>query len=200
MAGVEQLIGGNGPDTLIGTNGDDRLVGGRGADHLSGEGGDDVLQPSTERTFRGMETLTLSWPDGPADVVACGEGFDVVRMPSYRDGVNGCERLGDADFDPAALDPAVGVQAGRVVVDVLTAGTREAVRIEVFAVRARRRVSLGRRAGVSDGAVAVRLNRRGRRLLARPGPLAIAVEASQPVRDDGGAIVGRQRLSFSASV
>lgn len=200
VAGIEEVVGGDGPDTLIGSDGDDRLVGGRGADHLSGEAGDDVLLPATTREFRGMEALVLSWPDGPGDVVACGDGFDVVRMPSYRDIISNCERLGDAAFDPAALDPSVTVRAGRVVVSVLAAGTREAVRIEVFALRARRRVPLGRSAAGGDGAVAVRLNETGRRLLARAGPLTIAVEASQPVRDDGGRIIARQRQSFSVTV
>ena len=58
------LLGFDGNDVLFGGDGNDRLYGGEGVDYINGGKGDDII---------GIEE-----PDGDADIIAVGQGFDWI--------------------------------------------------------------------------------------------------------------------------
>jgi hypothetical protein len=169
-----------GSDVLSGGADSDSLDGGAGPDVLSGAGGSDILVP------------------GPgADAVSCGSEYDRTSDPQVSDFLKpGCE---DVSFELAQLEEdlhtfmrvgAYPVKVRRASVDFVV-GCPQTVGYDDgecndWAGRLRLRDTRGRALGSArvtlrstdpgpDGRFKVRLNRRGRSLLARPRGARVVV-------------------------
>ena len=90
LAGVENLLGGDGDDTLAGDLGRNFLVGGAGDDTLTGRGGKDTLLGGDGRDTLdgGDDTDLLVDRDGPAGDIDGGGGLDRAFVA----------RVGDSSF------------------------------------------------------------------------------------------------------
>jgi hypothetical protein len=103
---VEDLLGGNGPDTLRGNSASNFLIGGPGADVIDGGPGQDTLDGGD-----GPDDLRSR--DGHADDVDCGPASDLVR-PDALDALTACESRDDQQPTPRPGPPsAVATAADR---------------------------------------------------------------------------------------
>ena len=172
--GIENATGGNGDDRLIGTDGPNTLAGGRGHDRVSGRGGDDQLSGAVVDGGAGDDQLSGAVLDG-------GDGDDALEASKVAD----CG---------AGKDAAITVELGHVYVrascESVEVGTSFAFRLhrppahafltntecycryahyiaKVRGVVVAQTVLPRVRYGYVPRHVAMRLNARGRRMLAR---------------------------------
>jgi Ca2+-binding RTX toxin-like protein len=125
ISGIENIVGGDGPDTLTGDDQDNTIQGGGGNDTINGEGGNDTLNGDA-----GDDSITgaagndiISGGDGDDHIVAfdsqvdqitCGPGSDNALVDSIDKVASDCEYLNnpaiasitDADGDgyPSNVD------------------------------------------------------------------------------------------------
>ncbi len=107
LSSIENVTGGQGPDTLIGDSGPNRLDGGFGDDPaIVGGGGSDQL-------IGGAGNDGLLARDGFADTVDCGTGAADSALTDRLslDAVSGCEIV-DALPEPPIPEPTVPLPAG----------------------------------------------------------------------------------------
>jgi hypothetical protein len=189
LAGSDRLSGGRGDDELNGGAGNDALVGDAGADRLIGGGGRDGFDVRHEG----------------ADSVSCGAGRDTVSNPNRRDSVaRGCESA-DFNFGPfgersATVDAYPRRNTRRYVVFQIDCPPGDDGEFEGIGGRITLRQAGGRRRALGAGRipprlgercrdldpirtpppvpVRVTLNDRARRLMSRPGGVAVSVSLS----------------------
>ena len=173
--GNDRIIGANGlagriASTLNGDGGNDRITGTDGADRLSGGAGNDVIRA---RDTRG-------------DRVLCGPGRDVARV-DRRDRPNSCEVVIGGALRVRVLGRTVDVTLGRAVVRVRCVGTRRC-RGNVRLLRGSRSLGTARFTATRRRAkrVRVKLNRRGRRLVAAAPPRGARITVQINARDGAG--------------
>ena len=194
FSSIEQVTGGGGDDRLTGSEGPDYLQGGPGNDRLIGLGGNDTLVGNA-----GRDVVTGGPGDdrlAEAERVDCGDGTDDV---STEMGVlafvrAGCERLEVGHAWPVALRAGPAFLAGeecycRWARYVATAG----------GVVVARTVLPRRRVAREPGSIALRLNARGRALLAERGRLLVTLRMDD-LREVGyGAAHERVRLELQSA-
>ena len=173
--GNDRITGANGLAGLItstfnGDGGNDRITGTDGADQLAGGAGNDVIRAR----------------DRQADRVRCGGGFDIARV-DRRDLVSGCNIVFGGRQRVRLIGNSARVILGRAVLRVRCVGTRRCSGT-VRLLRGSRALGTARFTATRRRAkiVRVRLNRRGRRLVARAPRTGVRVTAQLNVRDGAG--------------
>ena len=156
--------------TFNGDGGNDRITGTDGADGLNGGAGRDVIRAR----------------DTQADRVSCGAGFDIARV-DRRDLVTGCNLVFGGRQRVRLIGTSAKVILGRAVLRVRCVGTRRC-RGTVRLLRGSRALGTARFTATRRRTkiVRVRLNRRGRRLVARASSTGVRVTAQLNVRDSDG--------------
>lgn len=173
-SGADELSGGPGDDDLLGGNGDDMLQGDAGADDLDGGRGRDAVDGGAGEDDldgeRGDDEIVSD--DGVADhSIACGQGADDLRADRF-DAVNvDCDRV---------IGPTLPVADQGLVAFALACPNGCAGRLTVLTPAG---ATIGR--GTFGGSLlaarvrgtrpSVRLNARGRSLLARRARLRVQV-------------------------
>ncbi len=181
LVGVEDVEGGRGADVLLGDDGPNRLLAGESArpeldstgDVVDGRGGNDELRASAQRGGAGDDVLDARWR------VDCGTGRDtVLNAERLRTFTPACERgeIAGVRFDfrlrrvGAALRLRVRVDGGSQRVRVLAATSPRVFATEESGLDGTRTLTL-------------RLNRAGRRALARTKRIRLQIDdAKAPAR------------------
>jgi hypothetical protein len=88
---IERVVGGAGNDTLIGSSAADNLNGMDGDDVLTGGQGNDELYGGKGADTIYSADFTISVPNGYADTVGCGQGWDVAFIDWADRAVADCE-------------------------------------------------------------------------------------------------------------
>jgi Ca2+-binding RTX toxin-like protein len=174
-AGDDRITGSRGlvgriASTLNGDDGNDRITGTDAADRLTGGAGNDVIRSR----------------DARPDRVICGAGRDLARV-DRRDRPNGCELVIGGAAKVRALGKSARVIAGRAVLRLRCVRTRRC-RGTVRLLRGNRRLGAARFTATRRRAkvVRVRLNRRGRRLVARAPARGVRITVQLNARDGAG--------------
>src|SRR5215207_9503655 len=174
-AGDDRITGANGLAGLIsstfnGDDGNDRITGTDGADRLFGGKGNDVIRSRDKR----------------ADRVSCGAGFDIARV-DRRDRVSGCEVVLGGRLRVRLIGKTANVTRGRAALRLRCVATRRCSGT-VRLLRGGRRLGSVRFKATRRRAktVRVRLNRRGRRLVARAPRRGVRITAQINARDGAG--------------
>ena len=156
--------------TFNGDAGNDRITGTDGADRLDGGAGNDVIRAADTR----------------ADRVLCGTGRDLARV-DRRDRPRACEVVIGGALRVRLLGRVVDVTLGRAVVRVRCVGTRRC-RGTVRLLRNGRSLGTARFTATRRRAkrVRVRLNARGRRLVARAPQRGVRIQVQVNARDSLG--------------
>ena len=156
--------------TLNGDDGNDRIIGTDGADRITGGAGNDTLRSR----------------DARPDRVICGAGRDLARV-DVRDRPNGCEVVIGGRAKVRVLGNSARVIAGRAVLRLRCVATRRC-RGTVRLLRGSRTLGTARFTATRRRAkvVRVRLNRRGRRLLARAPASGVRITVQINARDGSG--------------
>ena len=156
--------------TLNGDDGNDRITGTDGTDRITGGAGNDTLRSR----------------DARIDRVLCGAGRDVARV-DRRDRPSNCEVVLGGTAKVRVLGNSARVIAGRAVLRLRCVGTRRC-RGTVRLLRGSRTIGTARFTATRRRAkvVRVRLNRRGRRLLARAPARGVRITVQINARDGSG--------------
>jgi Ca2+-binding RTX toxin-like protein len=156
--------------TLNGDDGNDRITGTDGADRVDGGAGNDTIRTR----------------DARIDRVACGAGRDLARV-DRRDRPSNCEIVLGGSAKVRVLGNTVRVIAGRAVLRLRCVATRRC-RGTVRLLRGRRVIGSARFTATRRRAkvVRVRLNRRGRRLLATAPARGVRITVEINARDGSG--------------
>ena len=156
--------------TFNGDAGNDRITGTDGADRLDGGAGNDVIRAADTRSDR----------------VLCGTGRDLARV-DRRDRPRACEVVIGGALRVRVLGRVVDVTLGRAVVRVRCVGTRRC-RGTVRLLRNGRSLGTARFTATRRRAkrVRVKLNRRGRRLVAGAPPRGVRIQVQINARDSVG--------------
>lgn len=187
-AGDDDLDGGDGNDKLDGGAGDDSLIGGRGNDSLTAGPGDDDVDGG-----RGADMLNTR--DGRSEhSIACGQGDDqLVADPNDPANID-CERIDGGNIsvgESGTVNLTLACASGCSGTVQLQTSTGAVLGSATFGgSSATTAASVGRKSRPS-----VRLNERGRRLLA--GGRRLNVRARVTARDSSGRTyksVGRYAL------
>ncbi|MEY2433489.1 MAG: hypothetical protein QOC92_3214, partial [Acidimicrobiaceae bacterium] len=107
---IENITGGDGPNTITGTDADNDLTGGDSNDNIQGNGGDDTLSGGFgQDTMGGGEGRDTLFGGGDQDALDGGNGNDDVEGGAQNDNVNG--GAGDDQVDggdgPTRTDASV---------------------------------------------------------------------------------------------
>ena len=174
-AGNDRITGANGLAGLIsstfnGDDGNDRITGTDGADRLFGGKGNDVIRSRDKR----------------ADQVNCGAGFDLARV-DRRDHVRGCNIVIGGRQRVRLIGNTAKVTLARAVLRLRCVSTRRC-RGTVRLLRGGRTLGTARFKATRRRVkvVRVRLNRRGRRLVARAPTRGVRITAQINARDGAG--------------
>jgi Ca2+-binding RTX toxin-like protein len=174
-AGNDRITGANGLAGLIastfnGDDGNDRITGTDGADRLFGGKGSDVIRSR----------------DKSADQVSCGAGFDLARV-DRRDHVTGCNIVIGGRQRVRLLGQTATVTRGRAVLRVRCVATRRCSGT-VRLLRGGKTLGSARFKATRRKAktVRVKLNTRGRRLVARAPAKGLKIQVQINARDGAG--------------